>query len=304
MKAVSYLSTNGREQEIGRALASGFAKHGVEYEGKLRSDFWAGNIDPSADIVIFVGVKSRQMFADCTAQGKVPLLIDKGYFGRGEYYRMSLGAYQPPDLMKRNSDGLRFRKTMLGGIQPRRLGGYAVMYVGSSQKYCNFHELGDNNDYARKAVLQIHRYWTGAERHVIYRPKPSWWAKHKPGERRDDLKDLGVTFSGPESAGGPSFVKELAKCRAIVTHGSNGAAEALAFGVPVVMLSEEGVSPVWSLCERDMANLLDPYWPSVENRQHILFAMADYQFTVAEMAAGVAWSNIGVEYMKSRVKAV
>lgn len=295
MKAVSYLSTNGREQEIGRALAAGFAKHGVEYEGKLRSDFWAGNIDPSADIVIFVGVKSRRMFADCTAQGKVPLLIDKGYFGRGEYYRMSLGAYQPPDLMKKCADGLRFRKVMPGGIQPQGRSGHAVMYCGSSQKYCNFHELGDNNDYAAKICAEIRQHWDGP---IIYRPKPSWWAKTKAGERRE--VPPGTVLSGSEE----QFVKVMSRCHAIVTHGSNGAAEALAFGLPVVMTSEEGVSPVWSLCEHEMTNIEYPFRPKVEDIQHVLFAMAHYQFTVAEMASGLAWSEIGVEYMRSKVKAV
>lgn len=295
MKAVLYLSTNDREQEMGRALTAGFNIHGVECIAKTRGDFWASGgspeeavVDDDADIVGFIGVKSRKMFTACTMQGKVPLLIDKGYFGRGEYYRMSLGSYQPAYLDKINGSPKRFYDLVPGGVQPARRHGNSIMYIGSSQKYCNFHELGDNNDYSRAVLTLMKDNWSG---NIIYRPKPSWWAKTKAGERRDNMRDLGVEFSGPDV----QFAKVLNRCYAVVTHGSNGAAEALAAGIPVIMLSEPGVSPVLHLCEPNMESLRKPhapYMPSVEKRQHTLFAMAWCQFTVPEMAAGLAWSQL------------
>lgn len=305
MKITCYLSTNDREQEIGRALRMGVTKAGDEVTLKTRTDFWEGGTDDGADVICVVGVKSKKMFDDCKAMGKIPLIIDKGYYGRGEMYRMSLGSYQPEYIggiiadmwedpvvfhSRLNACGMR--------IKPRQLGGHAVMYVGSSQKYCNFHELGDNNDYARKVVGEIHKYWTGPERHVIYRPKPSWWAKMKAGERRDDLADLGVTFSGPNV----QFAKELTRCRAVVTHGSNGAAEALAAGVPCIMLSPEGTSPVWHLCGHDLKELEDPFFPRVDDIHRTLAAMGWCQFSISEMAHGLAWHHVKHFYLEAKAK--
>lgn len=295
MKITCYLSTNDREQEIGRALRSGCDKNGDDVELKLRSDFWAASdVDTDADVVCVIGVKSKKMFDACERAGKVLLIIDKGYFGRGEMYRLSLGAYQPPyidqiiaDLW---DDPVLFRSRLqacgvrIGLHQPKDRPN--VMYVGSSQKYCNFHELGDNNDYARTVVTQLSGYWP---HQIIYRPKPSWWAKSKPTERRDDLQHIrGTRFSGPEE----QFGKVLAQCHAVVTHGSNGAAEALAVGVPVIMLSGEGVSPVWSLCSHSVADVLDIKLPGANERERILAAMAWSQFSVYEISTGFAWRNL------------
>jgi hypothetical protein len=163
------------------------------------------------------------------------------------------------------------------------------MYVGSSEKYCLFHELGSCNDYARKIVTEIKKYWQGP---IIYRPKPSWWAKPKPGEARDNLKDLGVYFSGPGEAAGAYFVKKLRQCKAIVTHGSNGAVEALARGVPTILTSPVGVSPVHHLCSHGINEITNPYWPPAEERMKTLSQLAWCQFSVKEMASGFAWENI------------
>lgn len=294
MKITCYLSTNSREQEIGRALQRGCDMAGDDVVLKTRSDFWNFGSDEDADVICVVGVKSKKMFNDCTKAGKLPLIIDKGYYGRGEMYRMSLGAYQPPYLDQIIADlwddPVVFRSRLqacgmrIGLHQPKDRA--SVMYVGSSQKYCNFHELGDNNDYARKVVTRLLGFWP---HQIIYRPKPSWWAKSKPSEKRDDLRDIfRVRFSGPDE----QFATALAQCHAVVTHGSNGAAEALAAGVPVIMLSEEGVSPVWPLCSHNMADVLDLKLPGANERERILAAMGWTQFSITEMATGFAWRHL------------
>jgi hypothetical protein len=289
MKITLYFSTNAREQEIGRAIVAGCQKHGVRVDARLRADFWTGSVDKEAEIIGFVGVKSRAMWKAATEAGKTTLLIDKGYFGRGEFYRMSLGAYQPPYLASMDYDTTRLN-SMGVTLHNRQEGrGTCVMYVGSSQKYCNFHGLGDNNDYARKVIMELHQHWRGSEHSVIYRPKPSWWAKHKAGERRDNLKDLGVDFSTPDKL----FAKELARCQVVVTHGSNGAVEALAYGVPVILLSEVGISPVHHLCSHWMHEMNNPYWPSADERLKTLSNLAWCQYTVKEISAGFAWGVIG-----------
>jgi hypothetical protein len=288
-KAVLYLSTNSREQELGRALATGFNQLNVTCEPKTRSDFWETGIDPDADIVAFVGVKSKKIFEVCNQLGKLPLLIDKGYFGRGDYYRMSFGSYQPTYLHRYlNWTSHRFNKCVPSGVQMRRFADEAVMYVGSSQKYCNFHNLGDCNDYARNTLLDMRKHWDSK---IIYRPKPSWFAKSKSGERREKFEEAPIRaeFSHPDR----NFHQELSRCWAIVTHGSNGAAEALAYGVPVVMLSQEGVSPVYELCEHSLARINKPYFsPFLGVRQQLLSAMAWCQFTIDEIRTGYAWSTI------------
>jgi hypothetical protein len=301
MKITCYLSTNTREQEIGRVLRSGFDRAGDDAKLALRSDFWAiseehgeATVDPEADVICFIGVKSKKMFDACKAQDKIPLLIDKGYFGRGEMYRMSLGAYQPPYLDQIIADlwddPVMFRSRLEAcGVRVQlhqNKGRHSVMYVGSSQKYCNFHELGDNNDYSRKVVTELTGFWP---HQIIYRPKPSWWTKMKSGERRDDLQDIPrVSFSGSTEP----FAQVLRQCHAVVTHGSNGAAEALAAGVPVIMLSEEGVSSVWPLCSHSLADVLDINLPGANERERILAAMAWSQFSIPEMATGFAWRNL------------
>jgi len=279
-----YLSTNQREQILGAALARGFNKHGVEVRSRLRSDFWNYGISSDSDAVVFVGVKSRKMWQACIDQGRWPLLIDKSYFGRGEYYRLAYKGYQPPYLSKMHCSTGRLHG-MGVSLQPRKGPGEFVLFAGSSNKFHLFHELEKVGDYAVRVCAELQQV-IGGRMPIWYRPKPSWWANKDETDQK--VVPAGTILSGPTQL----FSSLLPRCHTLVTYGSNAAAEALAAGVPVLMLSPEGISPVWHLCEHDVSRVLDPYWPNGIDRDQTLANLAWCQFTLAEIEAGLAWNCI------------
>lgn len=289
MKIVLYLSDKKREQSFHSALIQGFTKHGEQVEYVPRGSFKTEGLKPGADIAVFVGVKSRPIYQECRAQGVTTLLIDKGYFRNREYYRFALGDYQPPYLEKMEMPPQRMQHLGVR-LRPRHSGNY-VIYAGSSHKYCTFHGLGDVNDYARQVCANLNAIIKG-EKTLIYRPKPSWWAKDtstikRISPDRDNLP-ANTVFSGPDEL----LSQLLPDAHCLVTHGSTAALDALAAGVPVLLLSEQGVSPAWYMSEHDMDNVLSPYWPSDAKRERLFANLAYCQFSVSEMASGFAWEHL------------
>lgn len=290
MKVILYLSSKKREQEFHQALVSGIRMHGDECEYIAKQDFGIEGLPPDTDVVVMVGVKSWRVYRECQARGVKVLLIDKGYFRNREYYRFSLGGYQPPYLWRMNKP--QSRMLQLGvRLRPRNTEGKTIIYAGSSHKYCNFHGIEDVNEYARKVCAELVEHAAGKYQ-VIYRPKPSWWAKGEETAKRTapDYEHLppNTKFSGPDEL----LSQLLPDCHCLVTHGSTAALDALAAGVPVHLLSQEGVSPAWGLCETNIANISNPYWPSDGDRTLVFSNLAWCQFNVTEMRNGTAWANL------------
>lgn len=289
MKITLYMTEKRREAKLREILTSGFERHGetVDFASVKAFDDYREFDKRHTDIAVFVGVKSKDMYETCLAAGVIPMLIDKGYVRSQLYYRVSLGGYQPPYFDELDFDDTRF-KTMKIPLKPRRLGGTKVIFAGSSHKYCQFHELGNVNEYARTVCAEINHYVNGRKK-VVYRPKPSWWQNKSEKKNRiapERRLPPNVEFSHPSRY----LRDELYNTFCLVTHGSNSALEALVNGVPVVMLSEKGVNPAWPLCEHNIKNVLNPFWPDDRARLKVFSNLAWCQFTESEIANGLMWS--------------
>lgn len=287
MKVVFYASDKKREGLIGTAFIEGVMHHGDKAEIKLTTDYI--NPEVGTDVAVMIGVKgkSRQILDDHRAMGKNIIYIDKGFFrianthpdrlSRSLYYKTSVNDFQcldylmdenmPSDRWKilRNNHGLR--------VKPWRLGGDRVIWLGPSQKYCNFHSLGDSTTFSEQTIKGILRR---TNRTVVYRPKHSW-------------KDA-VPISGTEfSKGNRKIEDEFKTAWALVTHGSNSSAEAIINGIPVVALGPAIASPI---ANNSLKKLDTIKCPTNEERTQWLYNIAYQQWTIAEMSNGLAWGNL------------
>lgn len=285
MRITLYLTDGTLEKRLRTALIKGFERHGEQVAYVPKHKFTPERARKT-DLVVFVGVKGRQIFNDCKQVGVPTLMIDKGYFHRDRYLRFSLGDYQPPYFHALNHDSSRLERQLGIKLKPRVQNGKLVLFAGSSDKYCLFHGLGSAHVYAHTVCTRLNEL-AGSSKTVVYRPKPSWWARHVLGDAKNWIP-RNVKFSGPDN----TLAGLLPNTHCLVTHGSNSAIEALVHGVPVVLLSDEGISPVRPLCETKLENVLDPYWPSDEERLKIFSNLAHCQFSIDEIAGGIMWTEL------------
>jgi hypothetical protein len=212
------------------------------------------------------------------------MLVDKSYFGRGEYYRLAVDGFQPAYLHATPRPDDRWRKLrdeFRIEVRPKRARGKHLIYAGSSQKYCNWHELGDASEYAKSACHAINKQ-THSTLPLYYRPKPSWAANH-PEEVRP-IPD--TRFSGPQER----LAALLPECQALVTHGSNAAVEAVIAGVPAVLISHEGCSAAYRVAGHGVERVYDAPFPGDDERLRWLSDLAYCQFNLEEMQDGTAWA--------------
>jgi hypothetical protein len=284
VKIALFLSDKERERKIGDALSAGFKLHGDEVRVISTQDFDTDKGD-GAQLAVMVGVKgrSKEIFEYFRRSGRHTLLIDKSYFDRGEYYRVSLDGFQPHYAHAKP----RSRDRLLSfdiNLAPMRKSGKHIIYAGSSQKYCNWHDIGDASAFAADTCFKI-RKLTKNSFPIYYRPKPSWAAMHP--DEVVPVKD--TIFSGPQE----SLKDRLHDCHALVTHGSNAAIEALISGIPVVLVSTEGACAAWPLAGHVLdGDIMAPPIPTDAQRMQLFADLAWCQFTLEEMAAGLAWETL------------
>lgn len=236
------------------------------------------------DIAVFLGVKNntRDVFNSYLDAGKHAVIWDKGYTRiRGGplktlYWRSSVDCFQPHrylfDQPFKNDrwDKLGIRIKPMQKVKPEQ----RILFCGGSQKYCDWHELGDATEYARWVLRKARKY---TRRPLAYRPKPGW---------QGAVPIDGATFATGEYG---SFGKELKNTFQVVVFGSNAAFESLICGVPVTVLGD-GI--VRSLARTSLRDLDTPLYP-VEADVHRLACAAAYcQWTMAEMSSGVAWNYL------------
>lgn len=287
MKIVFYASDKEREGLIATAFNEGVMHHdGDTAIVKLTSDYELPEIGTDLAVVVGVKGKSRQIINDHRALGKNIIYIDKGYFrianiypdrlSRSLYYKTSINNFQCLDyLMDLDVSGDRWSKLSKEHglkLKPWKEDGSNVVWLGPSQKYCNFHGLGDATKFS-EACIRILIKKTG--KNLVYRPKHSW-AGAIPIE--------GARFSRPPV----KIEDEFKDAYALATHGSNTSAEAIVSGVPVIAFGPAITRPIAST-ENDRLNDIKP--PSDDDRINWLQKIAYCQWTLAEMASGLMWAN-------------
>ena len=284
MKVTLYLSDKPREHEIGAALADGFRRHGETVAMVGTHEYVRPDWETQLAVVIGVKGHSKRITAAYRRGERHAMLVDKSYIGRSEYLRLSVDGFQPaylhsaprpPDRWNRIRDQFRIE------VRPKRAQGRHLIYAGSSQKYCDWHELGDATEYAKGVCHAINKQ-SHSTLKLYYRPKPSWAAGHP--EQCKALND--TVFSGPNER----LAQLLPGCQAVVTHGSNAAVEAVIAGVPAVVVSHEGVCAAFRVAAQGVESVYDPYFPDDAERTQWLADLAYCQFDLDEMSNGTAWA--------------
>ena len=279
-----------REKAIGEALKAGFEAHGDAVTVLPTAEYAAPEDGTQIACVIGIKGKSKRVFEDHIRSGRHALLVDKSYFGRAEFLRLSLDGFQPhyAHEIERPHDrlermGVKFRPLRAGRRDSH------VIYAGSSQKYCDWHGLGDATEYAKGVCHQINKAFgsgdaTPSMRRVLYRPKPSWVAGHP----EDAIPVANTVFSGPDV----KLDKLLPDCWALVTHGSNAAVEAVVAGVPVVVVSD-GACAAQPMAGRDLQkDVYHPKFPKDDERRQWAADLCWLQWTIEEIASGAAWASL------------
>lgn len=82
------------------------------------------------------------------------------------------------------------------------------------------------------------------------------------------------------------LVEDLRNAWCLVTHSSNVAVEAARYGTPVFVEPGASAEPIGST---DLSRIEDPHLPDMATRMEWWRSLMCQQFTISEMAAGVAW---------------
>lgn len=298
MKVVAYMSDKPREHMLANAFKLGIQQAGHEFELRRMAEY-GENIDgndlrypgpsPDTDVAMFFGVKgkSRQVLDDHLAMGKQTIMLDKGYSrskgenGHTEYSRVIVNALDPSDYMMNGEvKGDRWKTLGIRMGKQRKIRDGHILFCGSTQKYHDFHGIGDMTEYAARIFGKLRKV---TAKHFVYRPKPS--AKRMPS--------IPGTFL---SSGGTPMSEALRGCHIVVTHGSTAAMDAVMSGVPALVLGKSIASPV---SESDLLKIDDPFFPTDDQRYAWACQMAYCQWTNEEMRNGAAW-----EYCMSILKKV
>ena len=297
IRVVFYASDKPREIMLARALEKGVRSHGDAFETRRTFDYgetqegddrkYPGP-SPDTDVAVCFGVKgkSRQIVNDHLAVGKSTLFMDKGYSrqsgegGHTEYSRISVNGSDPLHYFMREDHRSDRWKALEVIVKPRQNGYNGnVLFCGSSLKYHIFHNLDDPTTYAESLFKKLRKL---TERHLIYRPKPSWKAARPIG---------GTSFSN----GSTSIAEALRGCHCLVTHGSAAALDAIVNGVPVIVLGGSIAKPV---SDTVIEHVEKPFWPDDKLRSRWFNAMAYCQWTTEELRTGEAWDHLKTEILR------
>lgn len=281
MKVAIYIADKPREHYLAKCVTEGVRRAGDKAVTLWRSDFTEPL--PDVDIACVVGVKSNSnwFIKQHVDAGKHALYFDKGYVrqtlgktqGGWLYWRVAIDGHQPTDYFRKVQqpsdrwDALRLR--IFDGIG---LGDH-ILYAGSSQKFCDFYQLGDATEYAINLIREIKKH---TKSKVIYRPKPSW---------REAIPVPGTIFSRPPN----KIFDAIKKSHVMVTYGSNAVFEASIIGMPTLVI---GTAVTRSIAERKLSNIDNPYKPSAEIRYSLLCDLAYCQWKMSEFESGKAWLHL------------
>ena len=256
-----------RSKHVAKALAAGARRLG------WRAETLCGQATAvRGDLAAGYGWLLHPVFAAYRAAGGHFLYVDLGYWSRkpggdllNGYHKLVLDGRHPHIDLDRDWPAGRLRRQRVV-VQPPRRGGTALVVAGMSAK--NARVLGlQPEQWERAAVATLRDAgWAGR---IVYRPKPSW-----DGARRLP----GAAFS----PGCEPLDRLFAGARAVATHSSNAAVDALAAGLPAYC--EDGAALPLS-CGR-LAAL--PWAGCPDRRETLLTGLAWHQWTPAEIATGEA----------------
>jgi hypothetical protein len=294
MRIIIYTLPKVKQREMTERLMKGFLANGDYVSIYPAAQAFHSSTDRyelrDADLAVMIGGQSFSIYGQC--RSRVPtLFVDKAYVGRRDYYRLVLNGYLPYylDELAPNYDRMELCQIP---FKPRVAYGKFIIYAGSSNAYCQHHGLGGALEYDRRVCAQIVRQLqalTVADipKTIMYRMKASLVPRdHLKQYSMPDTLPPGVQYCPPDV----KLTTLLPDAHCVVTFGSNAAIEAIANGVPAVVLSSAGINPAWSIAEHN--DVLNPYWAPDDRRRSLLGRLAQVQFSAHDIESGLAWAIV------------
>jgi hypothetical protein len=179
---------------------------------------------------------------------------DHAYFGRRVYFRATRNAYQHPGHGE--TDGRRFARMGIE-IKPWQRGGSEILVCPPDAGWARLMNM-DPNLWLAEVKKKLH---ANSDRTITVR-------------RRGSRVPLVEQF-------------RPGRTWAVVTYTSNIAVDALLYGVPAFVT---GDCAARSMARSDPVNIEFPFRP--DDRERWLGVLADNQWTLPEIAAGLAWEKL------------
>src|SRR6266446_3854929 len=274
---------------ISSALAEATKLYNDDFEVVHNATF--DGVEYDVDVACIWGLMGNapQIVSQYTLRGRHVIMFDKAlirHLGPGGHgtFRVGIDGPSPVKYMMRiNRNFDRFEKKRIK-LQPRVQTSIIrpkVLYCGSSQKYCDFYDLGEANAYAESVFQEMRAIATKIS--IVYRPKPSW-----QGAREIDGSEMSNSTH--------SLSRELGRSNLLVTHGSAAAVEAIVAGIPIVTLGPCAAQFVANTILDNNA-IHDPYFPSDQARWQWMCNLSYCQWNEEELRSGEAWGFIRNEIL-------
>lgn len=290
--AIINLQTTKRDRAVTRALEQGFRAHGnelwifssvtpVEAEDFEELIGWA-------QLVCLIGHKDMQpVWWAFYHAGKDILLVEPAYLCQHKYWRLALNGWQSPWMSSTAYEPDRLYNIMdeasISLHEYNTASRRSVTYAGVSHPFAIWHKLGSAVDYdsvaLRRTANQLPDSILKLLAQVTYPHTTGLWV----GNKVELVKLLQ-----------PEAVLEICLQRSVslVSYAQPACVTAMIMGVPVVDLSPPGVNPLFPFVEPNIENTANPTTPTSEQRILALSRLACHQFTLPEIASGVALAEI------------
>lgn len=265
-----YDSEKVRSKVLARAAKTGFDRIGLKSE-VISQEYYR---KPEHEVAVFYGLHRNHLriLKDYNASGKTTVLFDLGYWGRLHgsklqgYHRIAVnGLHSIPGLGDFKYDDKRFKVHRVP-LTPFDRSGKHIVICGQSAKAAGVYELAPGA--WEKHTIETLKGVT--DRELIYYPKPSWdGAVPLPGTvfYRGELKSI------------------FNEAWMVVAHHSNSCLHALEHGIPIYL--DDGIAKV--LSSNDLSDVDNPFIPTEEQRDQLMFNAAYCQWSVGEISAGLMW---------------
>lgn len=237
---------------------------------------------PEGDVGLFYGMAGRlkEALRAYPLAGKPAIYVDLGFWGRKQggrfagYHKISVNGRHPTAYFQDRPHD--FSRAAVFKLKPEPWRkpdpGAPIILAGMGPK--GAHAEGYRPQQWEAQMVKIMRQFT--DRPIHYRPKPNWPAATPiPGT-------VMLNRLAP-------LEQALAGAHCVVSHHSNTGVEALVAGIP--NFTTEGVAV--PLSRTDLVKIEDPLLS--EHRMQWLADVAWTQFSIAEMASGLAWRHLKEE---------
>lgn len=212
--------------------------------------------------VVIRGIAKRKQIHSCWETGRDFYYIDTGYFGNAKrklYHRITKNHLQNiGPIINRPRD--RLSATGWRPVKFRR--GRNILLCPPSAKVMKFFDL-DLDQWMEETLTTLKQY---TSRPIIVRLKQS-----RSVRQNDDTLAMALSQD----------------VHCLVTFNSIAATEALLLGKPAITL---GPNAAQALCKQSLADIENPYRPSLEEVEEWAAHLAYSQFTEEEMRSGYAWA--------------